>query len=401
MYLVSRMIFGLALLFASRADSSASLAPAKVPIPVTYFGMHMHRATNGTGWPGVSFGGWRLWDSHVTWQDVEPDRNKWNFGLLDKEIALALAHHVEPIVPLANSPTWASARPQEPSSHQPGGAAEPANMDDWRNYVRTLGMRYKGRVFQYEIWNEPNVPKFYSGSTASLVQLTREAYTILHGIDSRILVISPSYPGFNGLPGFDQFLAEGGGNYSDVIGFHLYVDDQPPEKTAELAQQVKAVMARNGVDKPLWDTEAGWAHPKPFPADLAPPYVSRSYILNWAAGVSRFYWYAWDNHEWVTLEMVEKDNRTEKPAAIAYATTEKWLLGAIMNSCTSSRAGVWTCSLTRDGNESWIVWKQSGQSQFTIPSNWNVHQADSLLGSAANVNSGQQWNIGPSPQLFH
>ena len=243
MSLVSRLILGLSLLFSSSADTPVSLTPSDQPIPATYFGMHIHRATNGTPWPAVPFGAWRLWDSKVTWPDLEPARGQWNFTLLDKEVSLALAHQVEPIVPLALSPTWASARPQEPASHQPGGAAEPANMADWRNYVRTLGMRYKGRVFQYEIWNEPNVPKFYSGSISTLVDLTREAYTILHGIDPSILVISPSYPGFPGLVGLDQFLAQGGGNYCDVIGFHLYVTEQPPGKNGGIGPPVKGVLA--------------------------------------------------------------------------------------------------------------------------------------------------------------
>jgi hypothetical protein len=400
MRLMASLVLTIALAAPSGAQYSVSLAPEDAPIPATFFGMHIHRATNGTPWPSVPFGSWRLWDSKVTWQDVEPARNQWNFTLLDKEVDLALSRHVEPIVPLGISPTWASARPQEPSSHAPGGAAEPANMDDWRNYVRTLGKRYQGRVFQYEIWNEPNVRKFYSGSIPMLVDLTREAYIILHGIDPRILVISPSYPGFDGLPGFNDFLAQGGGNFVDVIGFHLYVNSQPPEKMAELALKVKDVMHHNGVNKPLWNTEAGWAHPKPFPPDLAPGWVSRAFIVTWAAGISRFYWYAWDNHDWVTLEMVDKDNRP-KPAATAYATTEKWLVGATMKACFLTNSGVWICSLTRDGAESWVVWKQSGQGQFAIPSGWHVHQAESLFGAVDNIGSGQELSVGPVPQLLH
>ena len=46
-------------------------------------------------------------------------------------------------------------------------------------------------------------------------------------------------------------------------------------------------MKDNGVeDKPIWDTELGWAEPKPFPSDeMAAAYVARSFILSWAAGI--------------------------------------------------------------------------------------------------------------------
>jgi hypothetical protein len=400
MFRVSTVLAFLLFLIRARAGPSVLLTPPKTPIPITYFGMHIHRAAVKTKWPNVAFGAWRLWDTHVTWPDLEPARGQWNFSLLDKQIALAEAHHVEPIVPLAFSPTWASARPTEPSTHLPGGAAEPRDIEDWRTFVRTIATRYQGRAHQYEVWNEPNVAKFFSGSVDSLVRLTREAYLIIHEIDPQAVMISPSYAGLDGLAGLDQFLAKGGGKYCDVIGHHFYVDQQPPEKMLEIARRAKAVLARNGVNKPLWDTEAGWAHPKPFPDDLAPGYVSRSYILHWAAGVDRFYWYAWDNHNWVTLELTELDENTPKPAAIAYGTTSRWLVGAVMDSCSSDKSGAWTCSLTRGSAMTWIVWKESGEGQFTIPASWNVHQAESLLGGSTEVPRGGPLTIGPSPQLL-
>ena len=46
-----------------------------------------------------------------------------------------------PLLVLAHSPAWASARPDERNAYKPGMAAEPARMDDWRNYVRMVGQR--------------------------------------------------------------------------------------------------------------------------------------------------------------------------------------------------------------------------------------------------------------------
>jgi hypothetical protein len=153
------------------------------------------------------------------------------------------------------------------------------------------------------------------------------------------------------------------------------------------------------LDKPVWNTEAGWADPKPFPSDeLAAAYVARALILAWAAGVSRFYWYAWDNHSWVTLQMVEMDDMTKKPASKAYATTQQWLAGAIVRSCESDSVNNWTCELQRGVKRQWIVWNTDGAAAFAIPADWHATY-DTPLGSKEKLKN-TNIQIGPTPVLL-
>src|SRR5690242_2605874 len=68
-------------------------------IPLTYFGLHIHRVAQTqpwypygdkiTPWPSIKFGSWRLWDAYVGWPSLEPERGKWNFQTLDKYVSLA------------------------------------------------------------------------------------------------------------------------------------------------------------------------------------------------------------------------------------------------------------------------------------------------------------------------
>ena len=154
-------------------------------------------------------------------------------------------------------------------------------------------------------------------------------------------------------PGVDwlsQFLQMGGGQYVDVIGYHFYVAPQPPEAMIPLIERVKQVTAENGVgDKPLWNTECAWPSPRPFPSeDLAAGYLARAYILNWAAGVQRFYWYAWDNHIFDVTQTTRQDNQTLTPAGRAYGIIQKWLVGARVDTCSEASDQTWTCQLTRN-----------------------------------------------------
>ena len=380
----------------------AQFNPSTEPVPPSYFGMHIHEAAGQTAWPNVQFGSWRLWDSGVSWPQLEPKRGEWHFELLDKYVELAAQHHEEILLALGPTPQWASARPNEVSNYQPGNAAEPANLADWRNYVQTVAARYKGKITQFEIWNEPHDPKSFSGGVGTLVEMTRQASEIIKSIDQRNTVLSAACSGSYGLAWFEQYISAGAGKYVDGIGYHVYVFPDPPEKMPALIASVRRVMAERGLaNKPLWNTEAGWAKPKLFSSEAeAAAYVSRSYILNWAAGVQRFYWYAWDNHNWVTLEMTDKQTRQPTEAAASYARTEAWLLGAVLKSCAVGVDRTWLCELARGKSRSWIVWNPGGTVTFRIPSDRRVRSVMDLSGANEKI-TGTSVQVGISPRLFH
>lgn len=369
------------------------LAYSDQPVPATYFGMHIHRAATTTAWPSVPFGSWRLWDAHAAWPNVEPQPGKWDFTNIDKYLALAEEHHVEVDLPLGLTPHWASARPDEKSAYGPGLAAEPQRMEDWDTYVRTVAQHCKGRVAAYEIWNEPNFNIFWSGTTDQLVEMTRRARAIIKSIDPGALLVSPSpTKDVQGLIWLNDFLNKGGGSYVDVIGYHLY--SRTPELMAGLAVQVRQVMKEHGVgDLQLWNTETGWAKPKPFPSpELAAGYLARTYLLNWAAGVQRLFWYAWDNHNFVSIETTEPDERTPTPAGLAYGVVYRWMQGSRLKSCTVDANHTWICDLVGPASEKWVVWNADGNTTMPMLGAW--HSATSF-----GLNGGETSLDGPALQV--
>jgi len=382
------------------SDDLVSLVPPRELVPQSFFGMHIHHAGTTTSWPAVPVGEWRLWDAYVTWPYLEPHKGQFRFDTLDSYVSLASQHNTGVLLPLGLSPGWASARPSEKSIYQPGSAAEPRDIEDWRTFVRTVATRYKGRINAYEIWNEPNLPLFCSASVDQMLVLTREASQIIHEIDPGALVVSPSATENKGLSWLSEFLEKGGGQYVDVIGYHLYVNPQPPEAMVALVQQIRQIMAGNGIgSKPIWNTEANWFSPKPFPSEeLAAAYLARSYILNWAAGVERFYWYAWDNRV-VLVKTTEENNQTLKPAGRAYGIVSEWLVGARMDSCKEDRNHTFVCQLTRDGSLEWIVWNPDGARTFEAPRSWQIKTVTPLL-ATSDALKGAVTSIGPAPVLL-
>lgn len=361
-----------ALQTATQPAAGSEVAP---PIPIEYFGLHIHRSDQGTAWPNVPFGSWRLWDAYVTWAQIQPRREVWDFSRLDRYVAMARLAKVDVLLPLANTPTWASARPNEPSGYQRGNASEPIRMEEWRAYVRAVGERYKGRIKLFEIWNEPNIPHHFSGTPEKMVELTCEAFHALKAIDLDNRIVSPAASsGARGHVDYlDRFLALGGGRCIDIVAHHFYVPNGGPEGMVPMIRQVKAVMRKNGVgNKPLWNTETGWwiangdgtpDHPMVAKGGWkklglereSGDYLLRAFLLGRAEGLDRFYWYSWDNQ--YGLGLVEPTAGTPKQTVERWRATVELLLGATGVSC-AQLGQAWTCSfvdrLGATKKESWV-----------------------------------------------
>ncbi|HEV2281550.1 MAG TPA: hypothetical protein VGX75_04065 [bacterium] len=398
---------------AAGAAFDGRLAPPAGPVPPALFGLNVINLEWGAGWPTVPFYGWRT--GHSSWWHLEPARDQWQFGQLDRDVALAQRHHVELLLILDSTPTWASARPGEPGccgSHAPPGKnAEAARLEDWQRYVRTVAARYRGRVHAYELWNEPN-EGFFTGTVAALVELDRVAYQALKQVDPAITVVSPAFTwhGGEGVRYLDRYLALGGAQYADAVGFHFYVAPRPPEAMLPRIQAAEDVLAKHGVaGKPLWNTETGWNilnHDKnPAPEEFAGKpltdveaagVVARSYLLSWAAGVARLYWYTWGDQ---AMALNEYDGRTPKLAATAYAVAQRWLIGARVTSCASDAAGTWVCELARTGGPARVLWNPGRTVEYTVPGAWDVRRIETVAGTAS-APAAASLTVGPSPVLL-
>lgn len=395
-------------------SADVKLPGSPQPIAASYFGMHIHHIGHpslNTTWPDVPFGTWRLWDANVNWPYLEASKGVWDFSKLDKYVDLATLHNVEILLPLGLTPQWASARPNEKSSYMLGNAAEPQNIDDWRNYVRTVATRYKGRIHHYELWNEVSFPSFYSGTPKKLVDLAREAYLILKSVDPTITFVSPSVAGETAaaINWLDQYLTAGGDQYADVIGYHFYVPTKSPEAMVDLVRRVRALTVKHGlVSKPIWNTESGWriANSDSTPETGAPKcwlrlspseaagYVSRALILGYAAGVQRYYWYAWDNS---FMGLINVRSKTDKPAALAYAQTYTWLVGNKIQGCTQT-GQIWVCDLIEANNaQSHLAWTTGPDTTWAAPTTWKAVNYQGLDGINHSLNSGTPLTLTQTP----
>lgn len=177
-------------------------------------------------------------------------------------------------------------------------AADMSNLFGYGDNLHTLATQQAGFVEAYEIGNEPNLDAAYGWAAppnaADYAALLCVAYTNIKSADPQAKVISAGlaptgrvqgdwngHPGHNGFyqderEFFLEFLAAGGGNCLDGVGYHPYgfsadFDAEPDVSSTDPtqnctngfcfrgAEMLYGLMAANGLaDKKMWATEFGW-----------------------------------------------------------------------------------------------------------------------------------------------
>lgn len=172
------------------------------------------------------------------------------------------------------------------------------NLTAFGDSMAQLAQSQKGFVDAYEIGNEPNLDASYgwtvSPNAAHYTAVLCEAYIRIKAVDPEAIVVSAGlaptgrvqenwegHPGHNGLyqderEFFKEFLAAGGGDCLDAVGYHPYgysadYDAVPDVASADPdenctngfcfrgAEKIYEIMVMEGIeDKKMWATEFGW-----------------------------------------------------------------------------------------------------------------------------------------------
>lgn len=143
-----------------------------------------------------------------------------------------------------------------------------AGYEAFKQYMAALASDLKGMVGAYEIWNEPNLDYEWDGwgdlsATEYVKVLASGAAGVKEGDpQAKVISAAPSplapYKGGDDIKYFEEFVAAGGLNYVDGIGWHSNVVSNIPPEDPNMAgfQRVKTAL---GKGKPVWITEFGWA----------------------------------------------------------------------------------------------------------------------------------------------
>jgi hypothetical protein len=233
--------------------------------------------------------------------EVEPGQ----FRFYDEGVTAAHNGGLRILGMLDGAPAWTSTKPRE------GGywgiwniPDKPDALPQWERYVRTVAGHYKGRIDDWEIWNEPwgNWFQGAGGSAELFGQLTRTAYAAAKQANPNAYII-----GIDAYRGHEDWtkavLSHAGPQNFDGFSFHDYNDalyGGPQSVPQNNATHFTDIQKAYGTPKPLWNTEGGlfgvgsWYAPETggMSAQMQPSYAVRYDVAYMAAGVKAYYLYA-------------------------------------------------------------------------------------------------------------
>jgi hypothetical protein len=386
------------------AASNAMAQTPSGPVPDTFFGMTV---MDSSDWPLIPMGALEKAPG-VAWPYVERTKGTFNWAQLDAFVTQANAHHVSFVYSSFYVPSWAAA---DKSSCKPYVysttvcTSSVINIQDWKDFMTALVTRYKGRIQVYELWNEPSCLCTFTGTVAQLVALTQAEHDVIRSIDPAALIVGPTMQAYQNAY-LDSYFAAGGTRDIDAVGMHA--SPNPNNDVAEfmmgsVTTGMRSVMQKYGLsNKPLWNTENDWgANTAILNPDAQAAFVARNLLLNWNVGVTRAYWYAWDN---TTVGTLWSTTSGVTEAANAYEQVESWMKGAVMAPCslngsTNIYHAVYTCNLTRSGGyQAQAVWNTDGNKTYTAPSQFTKYR--DLAGATTPIPSNHLVTIGIKPILL-
>lgn len=315
-----RIAATLAAVCAVAATGASAEAPAKTSVPSGWLGAAlgedlptrpallghefavMDRSRVGT--VRVTFD-WNVAQPFAGW---EP----W-LGQTDAIVLAAARRGIDVLPTVVGAPAWAS-------DDAPDGVnvLTPRDPQQYAAFLRLLIARYGPRgtlwrehpevrarpVRAWQIWNEPNLDRYWRGDwEPAYVRLLEASHAAIRAADPGAKVVLAGMPNYSWLA-LQSLYRRGAGDFFDVVAVHPYT--RKMRNVIELVDANRRVMRANGDARAeLWVTELSWSASRKGVRDLgfSVPQATQGRLLRAAIRelarrrkelrVGKVFWYAW------------------------------------------------------------------------------------------------------------
>jgi xylan 1,4-beta-xylosidase len=141
-------------------------------------------------------------------------KEQYNFQYIDALYDYLLSIHVKPFVELGFMPA-ALASGDKTIFWWRGNVTPPRSYEQWGKLLKVLTEHFTVRYgakevssWYFEVWNEPNLADFWSGSQADYFKLYRYAASAIKSVDARYKVGGPATAGAAWIPEMIAFCAQ-------------------------------------------------------------------------------------------------------------------------------------------------------------------------------------------------
>jgi hypothetical protein len=191
------------------------------------------------------------------WDAIETSKGTYNWLFWDEYVKMAVEEYGITLVPyVCYTPSWNSTGDttnfwnHTPKEYEAFGA-----------FMEALVTRYKKWIKTWELWNEPDIDAYWSGTSADLAKLTKIGAQAVRKADPEAKVV------LAGLAHDTRFLRalfrdHGISPYVDVVNCHSYFETwsgEPLESVIDYVNTIADIIAQYGNGQSLWMAEVGYS----------------------------------------------------------------------------------------------------------------------------------------------
>ncbi|MCG8453290.1 MAG: hypothetical protein MI717_08930 [Spirochaetales bacterium] len=225
------------------------------------------------------------------WARIEAKQGEWNFAYTDELCDKADEAGVQILAILCYDTPWIHDAPNPPRF------VPQEKLHHWLEYVEQTVRRYKNRVGAFEIWNEPNFPRFWQGKNQDFFALTKATVERIHSIDPTVKVVVGGlmfHPILGAYGYLENLFKSGALAQADALSIHPY--GLTPESTSRRLRAAKRIMKKYQFQGELWVTEIGFPTGGAYPHAISPEkggdYALKTMALYGEKGADAVFWYA-------------------------------------------------------------------------------------------------------------
>lgn len=190
------------------------------------------------------------------WAKTEQEKGVYDFAWLDSIIDDAVSRGLEPWLETSyGNPIYEGGGTKFLAG---GWPTSPEAIEAWDRWVEAMAVRYKGKVHEWEIWNEPDINKDFKKDVSSQVDLQIRTAEIIRRVDPEAKIAGFAWAGWK-KELFEQCMTQiqerGKLGLFDWISYHIY--RYRPEDMYELVDQMRASLDNFSKDIILRQGETG------------------------------------------------------------------------------------------------------------------------------------------------
>jgi hypothetical protein len=226
--------------------------------------------------------GIRWFRAWLAWEFIEEAPGVYYWDGFDQFVAIAERYGIE-VYPVLHGGTrpFMMPPPDQPLTHSSmisAGYYLPPDMTLWKNYVRALATRYKGRIRHYQMWNEADTRQFlYPFKAEAYAAWLKETAAVIRAVDPEALlglggfcaayddtwINRTSHTDNDPAYGLAEWYAQKPQQDYDIVDFHFYSVGGPNQSwdaTVPLTGRIRNFLDAHGDGgKPIWNSETSFS----------------------------------------------------------------------------------------------------------------------------------------------